>query len=173
MFDQREYHKKWRERNREKVRLASKKWREENPERMEALRQAWKDKQPDLKKYYREYQRKRLGCRTREEYAKAQRKPLSEWTLGWIENNKARARALLRMAVYSKRINKPNKCETCKKETEKRLLHGHHNDYSKWQEVTWECIDCHQKRHGKRERKIYTKRKLKYWKKMSEKKSFP
>lgn len=50
------------------------------------------------------------------------------------------ARAKLRYAVKMGRLNKPLICEVCNL---KKILQGHHEDYSKPLEVIWLCHGCH------------------------------
>jgi len=57
---------------------------------------------------------------------------------------KRAAHEALRYAVRSGKIEKPNNCETCGKETG---LHGHHDDYYKPLDVQWLCPECHIKLH--------------------------
>jgi len=58
---------------------------------------------------------------------------------------KQRARVKLNYAVKIGKINKPKKCEVCKKIGK---LHGHHHDYSKPLEVKWVCTGCHADIHN-------------------------
>lgn len=60
---------------------------------------------------------------------------------------KHRARRTLHEAVKRGRVVKPDSCEDCGQQFEKRLLHGHHEDYSKPLDVNWLCYRCHGKRH--------------------------
>ncbi len=53
------------------------------------------------------------------------------------------ARNKLRDAVRRGRIKKPTHCSICRRLTEARLLHGHHEDYDKPLEVKWICVHCH------------------------------
>jgi len=47
-------------------------------------------------------------------------------------------------AVRSGKLKKPRKCSEC---GQKRLIHGHHEDYYKPLDVIWLCQVCHKKRH--------------------------
>jgi len=51
-----------------------------------------------------------------------------------------KARQKLRNAITDGRIKKPSICEECKS---KKILHGHHDDYTKPLEVRWLCSECH------------------------------
>jgi len=55
---------------------------------------------------------------------------------------RARARNLLRRAVFQGKIVKPATCSQCGNNGQ---LHGHHSDYSKPFEVEWLCPKCHRK----------------------------
>lgn len=60
---------------------------------------------------------------------------------------KHNARRGLEMAVRNGTIIKPPCCSSCERSTQKDLLHGHHEDYSKPLEVDWFCPRCHGIRH--------------------------
>lgn len=62
---------------------------------------------------------------------------------------KIAAREALHLAVLTKVVTKPSVCPQCGKEFPKRLIHGHHEDYSKPLEVRWRCSECHGKEHRK------------------------
>ncbi len=59
---------------------------------------------------------------------------------------KARARQMLRDAILSGRLHKPNHCEDCKKRFIKSKIEGHHEDYDKPLEAIWLCRTCHRKK---------------------------
>lgn len=61
---------------------------------------------------------------------------------------KIKARNKVRYAVRVGNLIKPEICEKC---FEKKLLHGHHEDYSKPLEVIWVCVYCHKNIHKSRE----------------------
>ena len=56
---------------------------------------------------------------------------------------KQRARRALQYAVAKGTIEKPRNCQRCSKPVLAKLLHGHHEDYSKPLEVQWLCARCH------------------------------
>jgi hypothetical protein len=60
-------------------------------------------------------------------------------------NEKKNISCIVRKAVISGAIIKPNKCERCKKIFPKHSIHGHHDDYSKPFKVRWLCNLCHKK----------------------------
>lgn len=60
---------------------------------------------------------------------------------------KVRARKAVEKAVARGKIVKPDRCEDCGQAVDRRLLHGHHHDYSKPLEVEWICATCHSVRH--------------------------
>ena len=61
------------------------------------------------------------------------------------QTDKGKARAALRDQVAKGHIEKPARCSDCGKRIERRLLHGHHTDYSKRFDVVWLCSCCHGK----------------------------
>lgn len=63
------------------------------------------------------------------------------------EPDKQRARKAVRNAVARGVLLKPERCEDCEGQFEKRRLHGHHEDYSKQLDVAWLCASCHVRRH--------------------------
>lgn len=60
-----------------------------------------------------------------------------------INPEKHKASQELRKAIWRGEIEKPKECSKCKKR--KRIIHGHHEDYSKPLEVRWLCVSCHGK----------------------------
>ena len=73
------------------------------------------------------------------------RKKHKDRFMRWRKRNptKIAAQNSLRKAVLFGKIIKPKKCDICHKLTPKRLLGGHHEDYSKPLDVTWTCPQCH------------------------------
>lgn len=60
-----------------------------------------------------------------------------------------RARIAVNMAVWRKKLKKPEKCEGCAEKFEARELHGHHhNGYEKALDVKWLCGECHREAHA-------------------------
>lgn len=57
------------------------------------------------------------------------------------------ARRILRNAVASGKIIKPDHCSVCGVLRTPRQLHGHHADYSKPFDVIWVCSTCHGRFH--------------------------
>jgi hypothetical protein len=66
------------------------------------------------------------------------------WRPRTAPREKENARGLVRQAVRDGTIKKPHTCEKCGLA---RLLHGHHEDYSKPLDVLWLCASCHAKEH--------------------------
>ena len=62
------------------------------------------------------------------------------------------ARAKARYAVKTGQLNKPIDCEGCGLE---KLLHGHHEDYTKPLEVNWICQQCHTLVHHYPEKMVW------------------
>ena len=57
------------------------------------------------------------------------------------------SRRILRHAVQAGKVKKPDICMGCGLTFERRLIHGHHRDYSKPFEVLWLCPRCHGLEH--------------------------
>jgi len=118
-------------------RKRSKKWSEENSERHSELIKTWEvENRERVAEYKREERQKKP------EQVKAREELLKE-----RDREKYVARRDLKLAVYHGRVKKPDVCEDCGSEVEKRRLHGHHDDYSKKYEVAWLCKSCHDARH--------------------------
>lgn len=67
---------------------------------------------------------------------------------------KIKARKILQNNIYKGLIEKPSECSVCNKITEKRYIHGHHDDYLKPLDVIWCCRLCHEKIHKKKSKYI-------------------
>jgi hypothetical protein len=52
-------------------------------------------------------------------------------------------------ALRNKVITKPDKCSVCNAEKANRLLHAHHEDYTKPLDILWVCAGCHRDEHKK------------------------
>jgi hypothetical protein len=83
-------------------------------------------------------------------------------SLKWRAKNpeKYKCHQILNWALRNGIIRKPNKCSRCpKKITDKKYLHGHHEDYSSPLKVVWVCNQCHcnihREKREKREKKLY------------------
>lgn len=85
---------------------------------------------------------------------------------------KEKAHHILRNHVGNGLIVKPTICSVCNKKFIKRLIQGHHSDYSKPLEVIWVCSRCHADIHMGIEKKTYRLPMLKVesslWKFMNE-----
>lgn len=66
----------------------------------------------------------------------------------WARDNKhkKRAQGLLKRAVDSGRMTRPETCSECNGPGH---IHGHHHDYSLPLDVTWLCAPCHTAEHVK------------------------
>jgi len=106
--------------------------------------------------YYREYDKMRFQ---RDEHRKKYNRDWMKSEKGaefiiayrekWQDSNpeKKAAHDIVRAAVSSGKLKKPDNCSNCGDYTEKRMLHGHHGDYNKPLAVEWLCIWCHSKHH--------------------------
>ncbi len=77
---------------------------------------------------------------------KAQR---AEYNKRRLRTPEVQARCQLKEAVRMGKVAKPSACSLCGAEPEPRLIHGHHNDYTKPLDVVWCCSVCHGKLHRK------------------------
>ena len=99
----------------------------------------WKRKNPNyMPKYLKEYSKKN----PRKEYFKRYHKVHVKI---YIKNNpeKYKARYILRNAIASKKVLKPDKCSKCTN----LKPQAHHPNYSKPLDVIWLCRNCHMKEH--------------------------
>ena len=89
-----------------------------------------------------EYTCKKCGCLRESKYCKeCGRIRVLEW-------GRLKAKSALHHAVSRGKLIKQNYCTECFALYDNpRLIHGHHNDYSKLLEVIWLCSICHGKRH--------------------------
>lgn len=61
---------------------------------------------------------------------------------------KESARNAVREAVRKGKLIKPTHCPNCKKETERKHMHGHHyNGYENKLDIEWLCRWCHAREH--------------------------
>ena len=77
-------------------------------------------------------------------------KPFHKFSTIYGATIKDKARILLKRAVTTSRIIKPNRCSCCNRRMPKRLIHGHHEDYNKWWIIIWLCQTCHSELHLQR-----------------------
>jgi hypothetical protein len=61
---------------------------------------------------------------------------------------KVKAQKKLSHALKRNEIAKPSDCSECGAQPGSRLIHGHHEDYSKPLEVIWLCQPCHKEIHA-------------------------
>jgi len=130
-----EYYRAWREANREKIRKARKAYREENRAEFRERGRAWKEANRELlreanKVYYEE------NKVAYSEYNKAYRK---------VNKDKINAHRAVHRALKAGTLTKPDTCARCQK---RKVIEGHHEDYSKPLEVDWLCISCHKRLHA-------------------------
>jgi hypothetical protein len=72
---------------------------------------------------------------------------MSTATVTFSKTHKQAARTLVRSMLLLGTMQKPAACQDCGKASGD--LDGHHEDYSKPQDVVWVCPACHGKRHRK------------------------
>lgn len=120
-----EVFKEYYQKNKDKIREKQKQYRDENKEEASAY----------YKKWYKENGRQR-----RKDYANK----IKEWQLNNPE--KVLASLLLKRAIKSGLINKPEQCSIC---MDKNRINGHHEKYQEPLIVIWVCNSCHKKIHNK------------------------
>lgn len=79
------------------------------------------------------------------EWSKNNRERLNEYQKDWYQKNKEKRRAhvILRRAILSGNLMRPESCSECYK---KCKPDGHHHDYSKPLDVIWICRACHSRK---------------------------
>jgi hypothetical protein len=93
---------------------------------------------------------KRPGGRDTPYHKRAMKARSKRWAKKYPEKDKTKA--LVRKAIRTGELVKPNRCEKCgdiplpHKNGQSRI-EGHHADYSKPLDVTWLCSPCHLKLH--------------------------
>lgn len=123
-ISRKEIARRYREKNREKLRLSSKKRYSEikNTEHYRDL----------VKKYLVERKQKRL----------LNKKPARKLT------SKRQVNELLNYNIRRGNITKPDECQICG--SRNGNIHGHHDDYAKPLDVIWCCSKCHSDIHWSR-----------------------
>ena len=61
----------------------------------------------------------------------------------YVASAKTTAREKVKSAVRAGIICKPLICPQCRRTVPPRLMHAHHEDYSKPLDVVWMCSTCH------------------------------
>ncbi|MDX1489368.1 MAG: ABC transporter substrate-binding protein, partial [Acidiferrobacterales bacterium] len=106
--------------------------------------------------YYRSYDAKRFqeDPKVKERHRRYQateagKKSMARAKAKWDAENpeKKAAHSILRSAVKSGKICKPETCQDC---GSGGRIHGHHEDYTRPIDVEWLCPSCHAKRHNPR-----------------------
>ena len=89
--------------------------------------------------HYRAYDNKRYATQEK------RRKSNAENARKFRRENpeKYKAQCTLNNAVRDGKITKPDSCSICG--TTERIIHGHHEDYTKPLEVVWCCPPCHKR----------------------------
>jgi hypothetical protein len=146
---QREYNRRWRERNPERVRELGKKYREQDPERIKEIQRRYAERHPGRRAAISARWRENNPEREKEvkrafyqRHAERLRKERLEYRKR--EPEKERARWTLSNALQAGRIVK-GECEIgvdCLGRIE-----AHHDDYSKPLEVRWFCQRHHARHH--------------------------
>lgn len=123
-----ETRKRYREKNRERIRLKDREAYAKNPEKFRAKARISQKKYFNTPKGRTKYKLEAL--KLRQAYPE-----------------KARARSLLSNAVCKGRIQRPKKCSLCF--SSEGVIQAHHHDYSKPYDVIWVCKSCHIMVHKK------------------------
>lgn len=90
--------------------------------------------------YYREYD----IARSKTEKRKSLNTKLTK-RYRVINKVKYAAHSLVSNEIRSGRMKKPDACSQC--DSKDRVIHGHHDDYTKPLDVRWLCVICHKKWH--------------------------
>ena len=139
-----EYMRAWRAAHAEEYRTYQAEYRAQHRERLaEQKRQWYRDNAERIREKARR-RRQEDGDALREiERRVVRRSPRSR--------EKEKARELVADAIRRGELH-PEPCESCGIEDKRtydgrRLIHAHHDDYSKPLEVRWLCVDCHAFHH--------------------------
>ena len=142
-----EYADKYREENREKLRIkASERFKENKDLYLEKSRKSYHENKLEIslrRKELRETDEAREKERIRQkEWRKNNPELYRKWVRDWqIKNReKINAHAKVNRAVKSGKLIRGEFCEICNK---KCKTEGHHEDYSKPLSVNWLCRGCH------------------------------
>lgn len=160
--------KKWRKENREyDLAMQQERYQENREERLakaKEYQQAHKEEHKEAVKRYRKRNREKVAKwnhsqwdRHREElrgdfrdtYNPRRSAERVAYEMARQQTLEVQARKTLRTAVRRGEVVKPEFCESCRKPTLARRLHGHHQDYSKPLAVVWLCSICHAAHHRK------------------------
>jgi hypothetical protein len=137
---------RYRERNRDKLRERmvhhAAKYRAKHAEKIAIYEKSEHAK--EVRRLWMEKNQERL--------AEARRRRTREWASK--EPQKRKVHQIFRRLLAKGLISKPSACSNCgKPERRSRngasLLHGHHRDYSKPEQVVWLCVNCHLEEHRK------------------------
>lgn len=68
----------------------------------------------------------------------------------WDDENKEAkyAHGVVARAVRTGCLIKPSECPLCGEFTPSRMMHAHHEDYSKPLDIEWMCFKCHRAHHN-------------------------
>ena len=105
--------------------------------------------------YYKNYDRKRYdsggsrGSPTSESIKRGRKR--------WSDSHRKERNAHLRLhrAIECGAVVRPPVCSGCGK---RRMVDGHHSDYSKPLEVTWLCKECHGKTWRKERKELFPRK---------------
>lgn len=137
-----EWIQKNRERHLEAQRIRNKRWKLKNKDKIKEYAKNNRDKINEYKRKWRTKNKERLL-----EYRKRYKKSKEQYELR--NKPKTSARHAVLYAIRTGKLIKPKKCTLCNSE---RLIHGHHEDYSKKLDVIWVCEPCHVMIHNKKRR---------------------
>jgi len=103
-------------------------------------------------KRYRERHPERVRACLRRVMKGKPRSTTKESRRAWNERNpeKVRAYAIMRNAIRTGKLVRPEKCEDCNTDPGKNrrghmLIQAHHEDYGSPLIVRWLCVDCHRR----------------------------
>ena len=159
-----EYTKKWRESNKEKIKEYRRKYTIENKDKINSYTREWRKRKGNRKK---KENKKRDDPLYYEKYYEKNKEKIKEQIKRNSKTPKGKERLRLRKERMRKKHpektiarNKANReikipqgqlCEICHKNL---AVHKHHEDYSKPLEVNFLCWSCHRKIHIELKHKI-------------------
>lgn len=130
-----------------------KQWRQQNQDKKNEIRTRYRENNREVIRIQDQENYKKNPEKFQESAKVRMKKYLSGKGIETREENKIlypekhEARKIMAAAVRSKKIIKPESCSLCN-EISKRI-EGHHKDYSKPLEIVWLCCKCHRASHRK------------------------
>lgn len=131
-YDRKEYQKRYREQNKERIKAYKKKYNAENKDKVS---------QWNHDKFQRH---KEAYMKRHKEYAHTHKEAIAKRRKEYFENKTGYARERVKYAVLTGAIEK-KPCEMCGA----KKAEAHHDDYNRPLDVRWLCRNCHMEWHRK------------------------